>query len=207
MFKQRGGIMSKETFIKEKILNKAEEKMIKFGYRKVTMDDIATDLVMSKNTIYKYFQSKEDIAKCLIKRLQQQLNIGFNKIEKSEKDPLKAFSDSVLLLRKRLGPWFDNFFRDIPTELPSLWEEFLRFRNEKILNIQLLVGQGIKKGVFRRVNPSIAVQAYLGAIKAIIGPKFLEEESITFDQALDEIIDIWSNGILINKQHQSKEEK
>jgi AcrR family transcriptional regulator len=199
--------MDKDSLIKEKILNASEKRMVKFGFRKVTMDEIATDLVMSKNTIYKHFQSKEDIAKCLVKRLQQQLNIGFNNIEKTEKDPLKAFSDSILLLRKRLGPWFDNFFRDIPTELPLLWEEFLRFRNEKILNIQLLVESGIKKGVFRKVNPSIAVQAYLGAVKAIIGPKFLEEESITFDQALDEIIDIWSNGILINKKHLTKGEK
>ena len=78
---------------------------------------------------------------------------------------------------------------------------------KKILNIQSLVEKGIKKGIFRKVNPSIAVQAYLGAIKAIIGPKFLEEESITFDQALDEIIDIWSNGILINKKHPIKREK
>ena len=199
--------MNKNSVIKEKILNAAEKRMIKFGFRKVTMDEIATDLVMSKNTIYKHFQSKEDIAKCLVKRLQQQLNIGFNNIEKTQQDPLQAFSDSILLLRKRLGPWFENFFRDIPTELPLLWEEFLRFRNEKILNIQSLVENGIKKGIFRKVNPSIAVQAYLGAVKAIIGPKFLEEESITFDQALDEIIDIWSNGILINKKHRIKGEK
>jgi AcrR family transcriptional regulator len=199
--------MDKDSLIREKILNASEKRMIKFGFRKVTMDEIATDLVMSKNTIYKHFQGKEDIAKCLVKRLQQQLNIGFNNIEKTEKDPLKAFSNSILLLRKRLGPWFENFFRDIPTELPLLWEEFLRFRNEKILNIQSLVEDGIKKGIFRRINPSIAVQAYLGAVKAIIGPKFLEEESITFDQALDEIIDIWSNGILINKKHPIKEEK
>ena len=123
--------MNKDSVIKEKIINAAEKWMIKFGYRKVTMDEIAKDLVMSKNTIYKHFQSKEDIAQCLVKRLQQQLNIGFNNIETTERDPLKAFSDSILLLRKQLGPWFDNFFRDIPTELPLLWEEFLRFRNEK----------------------------------------------------------------------------
>ncbi len=192
--------MVRDVLVKEKILNAAAKRMIKFGYRKVTMDEVAADLVMSKNTIYKHFQSKEDIAKCLVKRLQQQLNNALHNIGKEQKDPLKAFSDSVLILRKQLGPWFDNFFREIPTELPALWEEFLRYRNEKILDIQSLVESGIKKGGFRKVNSSIAVQAYLGAIKAIIAPRFLEEEHMTFDQALDAILDIWSNGIIRRKR-------
>ena len=55
------------------------------------MDEIAADLVMSKNTIYKSFSSKEEIAKSLVRRLQQQINSGLLNIEKTEKDPLKVF--------------------------------------------------------------------------------------------------------------------
>src|SRR5580692_6124141 len=98
--------MNKNDPAKEKILNAAEKRMIKFGFRKVTMDEIALDLHMSKNTIYKLFIGKEEIAKCLVKRLQQKLNTGLDNIEKVQKDPLRIFSDSVLLLRKQLGPWF-----------------------------------------------------------------------------------------------------
>ena len=192
---------------REKILNAAEKRMLKFGYRKVTMDEIALDLHMSKNTIYKLFVSKEEIAKSLVKRLQQQLNASLNNIEKLQKDPLRVFSDSVLLLRKELGPWFEHFFREIPTELPSLWDEFLHFRNEKILSIRSLVDKGSRRGIFRRVNPSIATEAYLGAVKAVTNPRFLEEENLTFEQGLDAVLDLWSNGIWINRKQKSKEER
>jgi len=188
--------MNKLNLTQEKILNAAEKRMVKFGYRKVTMDEIALDLHMSKNTIYKLFVGKEDIAKALVKRLQQQINIGLDNIEKTQKDPLKIFSDSVLLLRKLLGPWFEHFFREIPTELPALWEEFLHFRNEKILSIRSLVDKGSRNGIFRRVNASIATEAYLGAVKAVTNPRFLEEENLTFEQALDAVLDLWANGIL-----------
>jgi AcrR family transcriptional regulator len=188
------------SILKEKILNVAEKRMISFGYRKVTMDEIALDLHMSKNTIYKLFIGKEEIAKNLVKRLQRELNVGLNNIENTQKDPLRIFSDSVLLLRKELGPWFEHFFREIPTELPNLWEEFLHFRNEKILGIRLLVEKGSKNGIFRRVNPSIATEAYLGAVKAITNPRFLEQENLTFEQALDAVLDLWSNGIWINRK-------
>jgi len=188
------------NIIKEKILNAAEKRMIKFGYRKVTMDEISQDLRMSKNTIYNLFVGKEEIAQGLIKRLQQQLNMGLDNIEKTQKDPLRIFSDSVLLLRKLLGPWFEHFLRDIPTELPALWEEFLHFRNEKILGIRSLVEKGTRNGTFRHINSSIATEAYLGAVKAVTNPRFLEEENLTFDQALEAVLDLWSNGIGVNKK-------
>jgi len=192
--------MNKSNSTKAKILIAAEKRMIKFGYRKVTMDEIALDLHMSKNTIYKQFVGKEDIAKALVKRLQQQLNLALDNIEKTPKDPLRIFSDSVLLLRRQLGPWFEHFFREIPTELPALWEEFIHFRNEKILGIRSLVEKGSKNGIFRKVNASIATEAYLGAVKAVTNPRFLEQENLTFEQALDAVLDLWSNGIWINRK-------
>ena len=192
--------MVSQDLVKEKILNAAEKRMIKFGFRKVTMDEIALDLHMSKNTIYKLFIGKEAIAKALVNRLEQQLNLGLDHIEKTQKDPLRIFSDSVLLLRRQLGPWFEHFFREISTELPALWEEFLHFRNEKILAIRSLVDKGSQNGIFRRVNASIATEAYLGAVKAVTNPRFLEEENLTFEQALDAVLDLWSNGIGINRK-------
>jgi AcrR family transcriptional regulator len=160
------------------------------------MDEIAVDLHMSKNTIYKLFVGKEEIARGLVKRLQQQLAVGLANIEKNSKDPLQIFSGSILLLRKQLGPWFEHFLREIQAELPDLWEEFILFRNDKILGIRSLVRKGSKNGSLRQVNPSIATEAYLGAVKAITNPRFLEQENLTFEQALDAVLDIWSHGIV-----------
>lgn len=188
--------MDRQHVVTERILNVAEKRMLKFGYRKVTMDEIAQDLGMSKNTIYKQFIGKEEIAKSLVKRLQGKINSGLDNIEKSEKDPLKIFSNSIALLRKQLGPWFEHFFKELPVELPEAWNEFLRYRNEKILSIRKFVESGIKKGTFRKVNPSIAVEAYLGAVKAVVNPRFLEQESLSFDQVLEAVLDIWASGIL-----------
>ena len=117
-------------------------------------------------------------------------------IEKTQKDPLKIFANSVVLLRKELSPWFEHFFREISSELPKLWEEFLRYRNERIMNIRSLVEKGIKKGDFRKLNSAIAVQAYLGAVKTVVSPKFLEQEKLRFDHALDAVLDLWAYGVL-----------
>ncbi|MDD5137408.1 MAG: TetR/AcrR family transcriptional regulator [Candidatus Omnitrophota bacterium] len=188
--------MATDHSLKEKILDVAQARMVRFGYRKVTMDEIAQDLRVSKNTIYKVFIGKEEIAKGLVKRLQEDINRGLGDLEQRDKDPLKVFSNSILLLRKTLGPWFEHFFKEIAVELPDLWKEFLRYRNEKILEIRSLVEKGIKKGALRKISASVAVQAYLGSVKAIIAPRFLEQEHLSFDEALQAVLDIWAHGIL-----------
>jgi len=43
--------------------------------------------------------------------------------------------------------------------------------------------KGIKTGTFRKVNSSIAGKRNLGAVNAILSPKFLEEEKLSFDAA------------------------
>jgi AcrR family transcriptional regulator len=45
--------------MKEKIISKASEMFIKLGFKSITMDDIASEMCISKKTIYKYFCNKE----------------------------------------------------------------------------------------------------------------------------------------------------
>jgi TetR/AcrR family transcriptional regulator, cholesterol catabolism regulator len=51
---------------KERILKKAEELFMQFGIRSVSMDDIATQVGMSKKTIYHYFVDKDELVDAVI---------------------------------------------------------------------------------------------------------------------------------------------
>ena len=47
--------------MKDKILHKAADMFLSFGFKSVTMDDIAADLGMSKKTIYSHFSTKKKL--------------------------------------------------------------------------------------------------------------------------------------------------
>lgn len=51
---------------KERISKKAEELFMQFGIRSVSMDDIATQVGMSKKTIYHYFVDKDELVDAVI---------------------------------------------------------------------------------------------------------------------------------------------
>ena len=46
------------TIMRDKIVEKASELFLNFGFKSVTMDDIAKELGASKKTLYKYFNTK-----------------------------------------------------------------------------------------------------------------------------------------------------
>jgi AcrR family transcriptional regulator len=51
---------------RDRILEKAEEMFMRYGFRSVSMDDIATNLGMSKKTLYHYFSDKDEMVEEVI---------------------------------------------------------------------------------------------------------------------------------------------
>jgi len=52
----------------ETISQKVDELFLKYGLRSVTMDGIATELGIGKNTIYKFFESKEELVQNFVEK-------------------------------------------------------------------------------------------------------------------------------------------
>ena len=50
----------------EQIIQAARKLFNKFGYKRVSMDEIAKEAGVTKKTVYSYFASKEDLLKYFI---------------------------------------------------------------------------------------------------------------------------------------------
>lgn len=56
--------------MRNKILQKAGDMFLSLGFKSVTMDDIATEMGVSKKTIYKYFSNKVKLVEAVIEEFQ-----------------------------------------------------------------------------------------------------------------------------------------
>jgi AcrR family transcriptional regulator len=52
--------------IKDRIKEKAHEMVMLYGFRSVSMDDIANALCMSKKTIYQYYADKDELVDAVV---------------------------------------------------------------------------------------------------------------------------------------------
>lgn len=66
---------------KELIINSARDLFYNYGYKKVSMDEIAKVSNVTKRTIYKYFKDKDSLFKYFIDEEMDNIKKIFIKIE------------------------------------------------------------------------------------------------------------------------------
>ncbi|HBB97412.1 MAG TPA: hypothetical protein DC054_18690 [Blastocatellia bacterium] len=84
--------------IRDLILDAADRLLARYGYRKMTIDDLAREVGIGKGTIYLHFSSKEDVALSRIDRLIERLKVKLKEIARSDEDPVARLK-SMLMLR------------------------------------------------------------------------------------------------------------
>lgn len=67
--------------MQEKILQKAADMFLSYGFKSVTMDDIASELGISKKTIYKYFSNKVELVDASTISVQQTIDNAIKQIQ------------------------------------------------------------------------------------------------------------------------------
>ncbi len=190
--------MSDEKEIKERILDKAEQLFLQFGYAKVTMEEIASGLGMSKKTLYKFFPSKENLVRELTNNRICQNEEFINQIWAEEGldfvGKLKRMMDFIgKQLVKTKGPLYE----DIHKSMPDLWNEIHDVRKMKGLEkAERLFSSGVAHGVFRNdIQKDIIILMFTNTVQSIINPETLSQLPYSGNQALEAIFKVLFEGI------------
>lgn len=77
--------------MKKKILHTATELFLTFGFKSVTMDEIAENLGVSKKTIYTFFKTKTDLVEASVFMIFEQISSGIDAICALKKNPIEEF--------------------------------------------------------------------------------------------------------------------
>jgi AcrR family transcriptional regulator len=87
------------------ILDAADRLLARYGYKRMTMDDIAQEVGIGKGTIYLHFGSKEEIALARLRRmLVERVLFRFDSVQhytESLSDVLAAIRPSLLIRHRR----------------------------------------------------------------------------------------------------------
>jgi len=70
--------------VKDAILDATDRLLARFGYRKMTVEDIATEAGIGKGTVYLHFTSKEEVVLSHVDRIVDRLKDRLREIARSE---------------------------------------------------------------------------------------------------------------------------
>lgn len=97
-------ITTKEE-VREGILDATERLLARFGYRKMTVEDIAREVGVGKDTIYLHFSSKEEIVLSHVDRIVERVKDRLWEIARADDD---AATRIQLMLLARVIIRFDS---------------------------------------------------------------------------------------------------
>lgn len=111
-----------------KLLDAAKNLFWKYGFRRISVEEIAAEAGLSKMTFYRYFENKLDIAKRVLSKEMEESLGEYQEILDSKKPFTEKIEATILLKSKHSDKIGIEFLQDI---LSYGGEEFRAFLNEK----------------------------------------------------------------------------
>lgn len=183
-----------------KILEHTEEKFFRDGFYKTTMDEIASELKMSKKTIYKFFPSKDKLIQSIANHFMNRMKSKILPALNSDKNAIEKLGDLINILAKASENFSAARMTELKRHYPSLWNEIDKFRTEMMFgNITKVIEQGKKEGLFADYPTIIIMNVLVASVRSIVNPDFVLNNNFSIIEAARYAFRIVISGILTDK--------
>ena len=183
-----------------KIVELTEEKFFRDGFYKTTMDEVASELKMSKKTIYKFFPSKEDLVMAIAKHFMEGVKSKVVPALNSDKNAIEKLAELNKILAKISEKVSTKRMDEIKTYFPSLWNEIDNFRTKMMFaNITKVIDQGKAEGLFVDYPTPIIMNTLVSSIRATVNPEFILNNNFSISEAALFVFKIVIGGIVTEK--------
>lgn len=136
---------------RERILVKAHELFSRYGFRRVTMDEIAVKTGMSKKTIYQSFENKDEIVNSVVEEhIKKSCKFCESHCFNSENAVHEIFLN-IETIQELVGEMNPTVFEDLEKFFPAVFVKLYYHKSEylaKKVKDNLLTG--IEEGLYRK---------------------------------------------------------
>lgn len=187
--------------IKENIIGTAEELFLKYGFRRVTMDDIAREMAISKKTIYQYFKDKNEIVCCVTEQYLKKENKEIEALEAESENVIEYLVKLSKQLRKHISVVHPAAMDDLKKYFPQGWKIFTHYKQEYFLTSMIkILKKGMEEGYFRKnMNPEVLGIMRMEQIQLSFDQNLYPRSRFEFAEVQMELLRHFISGILTEK--------
>lgn len=141
--------------LKDRIINAAENKFFRFGFYKVSIDEIVAEAKTSKAAVYRFFSSKEELVEAVLFKLNDDINNNIGIIVNDSSISFREKLEKIIEFTSGLFQRVDKaFLEDLQDHAPVLRMEYQKMRLTRINTYyKKLFYEGIKEGIVRNDIP------------------------------------------------------
>ncbi|EKP15538.1 transcriptional regulator, TetR family [Leptospira borgpetersenii serovar Mini str. 201000851] len=185
--------------VKHRIMDKALELFLKYGYAKTKMEEIARILKISRKTLYKHFENKNHLLFEILSHKHNLMNTKLGQISEDDSLPVHEKIQAINEFKISQFPAGANeLIMEIRDQAPDHYAYIKKVKMESVSKtVQALVEQGIERGEIRKdLDPTIFAALLNSAIEITATPELLLNSSYSMMQLQGEIHGILFYGIM-----------
>ncbi len=183
------------------ILKKASELFLKYGFKNVTMDEIANDLAISKKTIYVYYENKSDLVEAVVQYLFSEIALIIDEIKSLYLNPIeesfKTYSTvSILLKDEKISIEFQlkKYFPDVYERINCSKSEILH----KTVTNNII--RGINEGYYRpAIDVDFTSKYFLTTVSSFKNYDYFDADEIDLIPDMKQILELYFRSIVTEK--------
>ncbi|GIV44349.1 MAG: hypothetical protein KatS3mg035_1472 [Bacteroidia bacterium] len=192
----------KEDLTRKRIIETATKHFLEYGYKKVTMDEIAEALGMSKKTLYQFFPSKYELFNAIADEKICYINDYINQVIASQEI---NFIDKVHTIIKCVSHEHHQMrpaaLLDIQKSVPEIWKKIMDIQKEHIaIKFTKLIEIGKNQGYIRTDIPSEVITIiYSSAVLTMLNPEVYNNLNLAPSECFRYAVKVIYEGILTPK--------
>jgi len=187
--------------MKDKIILKSVDLFLSYGFKSVTMDDIANALGMSKKTIYQHFNNKTKLVESTTLYIQKVISEGISKICSLNKNPIEEIYAikhfvSDHLKNEKSSPQFQ-----LKKYYPNIYKSIKGHQFELMYRcIQTNINRGVQLGIYRKnMNIDFITRLYFNCVMAIKDDELFPLKTFSKTMLVENYLEYHLRGICTNK--------
>lgn len=183
---------------KTEILEKSTEMFLNLGFKSVTMDDISSEMGMSKKTLYSFYKNKEELVLAVTLSLYHHICGGIDSICETSQNPIEELYDIKKMVMNTLkgdktSPihQLQRYYPGIHNKVSAMQFEFMQDCVNKNLEI------GMEKGLYRDdLNLEFVSRIYFVGIQGIKDVSLFPSSKFPVQELYDDYLNYHLRGIV-----------
>jgi AcrR family transcriptional regulator len=188
------------TNIKTKILFCAIDLFKKFGFKSVTMDDIARGSGISKKTLYLYFDNKNAVVSATMAWYKEGIRCQCDAIMASSSNALEGFVKIKVRFDQIYKEMNPMAIHELQRFYPDGYQQFRLNMEDDVAAIKANILQGIQEGLYRpEIDAEILSRFHMESVLMVMMPSLILQDKYNLYAVNKEIMEHYIYGIVTNK--------
>ena len=189
---------SEAVDLRTRIIGAARQLFYNHGYSKVSTTEIAQAIGISKKTLYKEFETKEEILHEVVVPKLRESSRALNLVLR---DPALSYMERLETIMQMIGFQYQKvsqiLMRDVSIHAPNVWQEISDFRRDRYKKFEALLREGIESGVFRSdIKPEVILRMYATSVESMMNPSSLGDMPCTAQEVFHSLLTVMLSGAL-----------